>query len=85
MKHIKSHNTSDHLSLWIIPDGIDTPPPQRPFCFEEVWLSDDGCSATVEAVWRVKETPEPEHMVLKKGGQVCKGINEMEEEELWEY
>ena len=32
-------------------DGLDIPPHAKPFRFEEMWLSDRGCSDIVEAEW----------------------------------
>ena len=34
--------TSDHSPLWIALSGIDPPSSSRPFCFEEMWMSDKG-------------------------------------------
>ena len=44
-------STSDHNPLWIVLDGIETTRPFKPFCLEEMWLSDRGCDETIEAVW----------------------------------
>ena len=36
-------STSNHNPLWIVLDGIETTRPFKPFCLEEMWLSDRGC------------------------------------------
>ncbi|XP_075645287.1 uncharacterized protein LOC142616293 [Castanea sativa] len=48
--HLHS-DTSDHSPLWITPDGLNLPSFAKPFRFEEMWLSDRGCSKIVEVVW----------------------------------
>ena len=42
---------SDHNPLWIVPDGIETARPSKPFRFEEMRLLDGGCDETIEVVW----------------------------------
>ncbi|KAL0004760.1 hypothetical protein SO802_012321 [Lithocarpus litseifolius] len=63
--HLKS-STSDHIPIWIVPNGLDPPPLSRPFRFEEMWLSDKGCGRTVEAVWRDDFNCEAEVQVIRK-------------------
>ncbi|KAK9989615.1 hypothetical protein SO802_029854 [Lithocarpus litseifolius] len=63
--HLKS-STSDHVPIWIVPNGLDPPPLSRPFRFEEMWLSDKGCGRTVEAVWRDDFNCEAEFQVIRK-------------------
>ena len=50
MNHLHC-STSDHILLWIIPEGIGSSRPSKPFCFEEMWLLDKGCFETVETIW----------------------------------
>ena len=44
--------TSDHKPLLINPDGMDCKQ-QRPFRFEQMWMSEPGCGVTIEAVWQL--------------------------------
>ena len=44
--------TSDHKALWIFMEGMDCSF-QKPFRFEQMWMTDKGCSETIEAVWSV--------------------------------
>ena len=53
--HHLSSNASDHCPLWIILEGLEIPSITKPFRFEEMWLSDRGCSNVVEAVWTSHE------------------------------
>jgi len=59
-------NTSDHSLLWIAPSGIDPPPSSKPFCFEEMWMSDKGCGRVIEAAWRGSFPCEAKRQVIKK-------------------
>ena len=43
--------TSDHKPLLINPDGMDCKQ-QRPFRFKQMWMSEPGCGATIEAIWQ---------------------------------
>ena len=43
--------TFDHKPLWICPEGMDCNQ-QRPFRFEQMWMTDKGCGATIEGVWK---------------------------------
>ena len=61
-----SSTTSDHVPIWVTPNGLDPPPISKPFRFEEMWLSDKGCGRTVEAVWRNPFPCDPEVQVMKK-------------------
>lgn len=48
---------SDHKPLWISPDGMDCKM-KKPFLFEKMWMTDEGCSRTVEVVWK-EDSDEP--------------------------
>ncbi|XP_075649758.1 uncharacterized protein LOC142620243 [Castanea sativa] len=57
--------TSDHKPLWICPDVMECNQ-QRPFRFEQMWMTDKGCGATIEGVWKENfEEPRTE-ILLKK-------------------
>ena len=43
--------TSDHKALWIVPEKMECGF-QKPFRFEQMWMTDSGCTNTIEAVWR---------------------------------
>lgn len=49
--------TSDHKALWIVPEGMDCGF-QKPFRFEQMWMTDKWCTNTIETVWR-KDVNEP--------------------------
>ena len=49
--------TSNHKALWIVPEKMECGF-QKPFCFEQMWMADSGCTNTIEAIWR-KHTEEP--------------------------
>ena len=63
--HLNS-STSDHIPIWIVPNGLDPPPLSRPFRFEEMWLSNKGCGRTVEAVCRDEFNCAAEVQVMRK-------------------
>ena len=49
--HHLSFDSSDHCPLWIIPYALEVALVPKLFRFEEMWLSDLGCSNVVEAIW----------------------------------
>lgn len=59
-------STSDHIPMWIVPDGIEFARPSKPFRFEEMWLSDKGCDETIEAVWTNTNHVGPRIRVVNK-------------------
>ena len=63
--HLHS-DSSDHSPLWISLDGLDIPSFAKPFRFEEMWLSDRGCSDIVEAVWLSRGEEEDHDHVIHK-------------------
>ena len=44
-------DSSDHVPIHIMFSGLDHPRRKKLFRFEEMWLSNLGCSEIVEAVW----------------------------------
>ncbi|KAL0014975.1 hypothetical protein SO802_002044 [Lithocarpus litseifolius] len=49
VQHFRAHS-SDHNPILIRPESI-TPCMIKPFCFEQMWLREEGCGETVKAVW----------------------------------
>ena len=43
-------STSNHSPLLIIPEPVDSVIPNKPFRFEEMWLTDKGCAQIVKAI-----------------------------------
>ena len=41
----------DHKALWIVPEGMECSF-QKPFRFEQMWMTDKGCTDTIEPVSR---------------------------------
>ncbi|XP_050278364.1 uncharacterized protein LOC126719909 [Quercus robur] len=64
--HHLTTNSLDHCPLWIVPKGLEIPSITKPFRFEEMWLSDRGCTNVVEAVWASHEEADPSIKVIKK-------------------
>ena len=63
--HLHS-DSSDHSPLWITLDGFEIPSFSKPFRFEEMWLSDCGCSDIIEAVWLSREDGDAHDNVICK-------------------
>ena len=57
---------SDHNPLWIVPDGIETARPSKPFRFEEMRLLDGGCDEIIEAIWTNINHMDPGIRVVNK-------------------
>ncbi|XP_030922799.1 uncharacterized protein LOC115949649 [Quercus lobata] len=47
VRHLHSHS-SDHRPIIVKPEGI-IPKPNKPFKFEKMWLSNKGCSDTINS------------------------------------
>ncbi|XP_065635520.1 uncharacterized protein LOC136070080 [Quercus suber] len=45
-------DSSDHVPILLSLSGLGPPPRNKPFRFEEMWLSDSQCGDIVEATWR---------------------------------
>ena len=76
--HHLSFDSSDHYPLWIVLDGLDVVISTKPFHFEEMWLSDPGCSRVVEAVWSSDDMVDLSTKVMRKvekGGKELKRWN----------
>lgn len=58
-------DTSDHRTLWIVPDGMDCTQ-QRPFRFEQMWMTKKECTNTMQAIWQRSSGETEELKVLKK-------------------
>jgi len=43
--------TSDHKALWIVLEGMECSF-QKPFRFEQMWMTDKGCTDTIETISR---------------------------------
>ena len=57
--------TSDHKPLWIVPEGVVCTQ-QRPFRFEQMWMTDKGCGETIEGVWKTNcDEPQTEKILRK--------------------
>ena len=57
--------TSDHRPLLITSDGMECKQ-QRPFRFEQMWMSEPGCGETIEAIWKKNCTEPVGDKVIKK-------------------
>lgn len=57
--------TSDHKSLWVVPEGMDCTQ-QWPFRFEQMWMTDKRCGATVKGVWKTNFDEPWAKQILKK-------------------
>ncbi|KAL4610052.1 hypothetical protein ACB092_08G024200 [Castanea dentata] len=57
--------SSDHKALWISPKCMSCNF-QKPFCFEQMWMIDKGCSDTAEAVWSIHSNESWDTHVLRK-------------------
>ena len=67
-------STSDHNPLWIVPDGIETTRPSKPFRFEKMWLSDRGCDETIEVVWNNINHADPRIRIVNKINKCGKAL-----------
>ncbi|XP_075640280.1 uncharacterized protein LOC142612013 [Castanea sativa] len=57
--------TSDHKPLLIAPEGMNSCF-QKPFRIEQMWLTEKGCTKTVEAVWLETSMNPWDTKVIKK-------------------
>ncbi|XP_023908712.1 uncharacterized protein LOC112020382 [Quercus suber] len=64
--HHLTSDSSNHYPLWIVPNGLEVVRSTKPFRFEEIWLSNPGCSNVVEAVWPSYGSTDPVIKVMKK-------------------
>nr|XP_023892926.1 uncharacterized protein LOC112004916 [Quercus suber] len=58
-------DASDHRPILIVPDGMDCSQ-QRPFRFEQMWLTEQGCTDTVQAVWQRDSGENEAFKVIRK-------------------
>lgn len=57
--------TLDHKALWIVSKVLECRQ-QRPFRFEQMWMMEEGCIATVEAVWKTGNSKADDIKLIKK-------------------
>lgn len=60
--------TSDQKPLWIVPEIMESYQ-QRPFQFEQMRMTESGCSDTIEAVWRSGDSDPWSVKLLNKVGR----------------
>lgn len=63
--HHLNVTTSDHKALMIAPEGMDCDF-QKPFYFKQMWMTEKGCSDTIEAVWSKSSSYPWDSRVLNK-------------------
>ena len=56
---------SDHKPIWVSTETVVIPK-KKPFRFEEVWTSDQGCEAVIEASWKQDLTGVPMYTMWQK-------------------
>ncbi|XP_075633405.1 uncharacterized protein LOC142605862 [Castanea sativa] len=57
--------TFDHKPLWVVLEIMECCQ-HRPFRFEQMWMTESGCSDTIEAVWRSGEVDPRSVKLLNK-------------------
>jgi hypothetical protein len=62
---MKDFQISDHKPIWVSTELV-TLPSKKPFRFEEVWTSDQGCEAVIEASWKKDVVGVPMYTVWQK-------------------
>ena len=55
----------DHKPLWIVPEIMECKL-EKPFHFEQMWMSEKGCGETIEAVWGEDVDISRAEKILKK-------------------
>ena len=68
-------DSSDHCPLHIVFSGLELPPRNKIFRFEEMWLSNPSCEEVVQAAWRNTDEAEGERNVLAKIKKCGKDLN----------
>lgn len=63
--HLHS-DSSNHRPILIVPTGFEMDKKKKIFRFEEMWLSDKGCTETVEVVWFSHDFDHLDSLVTKK-------------------
>nr|XP_023884545.1 uncharacterized protein LOC111996780 [Quercus suber] len=66
MVHHLPSFSSDHCPIWIVPRALISTCASKPFRFEEMWLTEKGCTDTIQAVWAVSDSADPGTKVIKK-------------------
>ena len=49
-----------------MPRDLILPSASKPFRFKEMWLTERGCTNTIQAVWAVNDSTDPGIKVIKK-------------------
>ena len=57
--------SSDHKPLWIVLEIMECRL-EKPFHFEQIWMSEKGCGETIEAVWGEDVDISRAEKILKK-------------------
>ena len=57
--------SSDHKALWISLEHMNCSF-QKPFRFEQIWMSEKGCSDTAKAMWNINSTKSWDTHILRK-------------------
>ena len=57
--------SSYHKALWISPEHMNCSF-QKPFRFEQIWMTEKGCSDTVEAMWSINSNESWDTHELRK-------------------
>ena len=47
--HHLTCSTSNHSPVLILPEILEPVNPEKLFCFEEMWVGDEGCTNTIKA------------------------------------
>ncbi|XP_050290252.1 uncharacterized protein LOC126728482 [Quercus robur] len=63
--HLHSFS-SDHCPIWIVPRNFILSSASKPFRFEEMWLTERGCTDTIQAVWAMNDSTDPGTKVIRK-------------------
>ena len=67
IRHLHCHTFDHHpISLIFNPNNESQRWYRRPFRFEEMWLTDSGCSDTMLRAWQVQQEDTPMFKVTKK-------------------
>lgn len=83
--HHLSSDTSNHIPLWIVLDGLELPYTVKPFWFEEMWLSDLSCPEIAEVVWSSRCTDDPSVEVMKKIFKLGKDLSKWNRDHFGEF
>ena len=74
--HHLNNSTSDHLTLWILADGLKPINPTKPFCFKEMWLAKKGNSNTIKYEWSKHKISYPTTGIVPKIKECGKALQQ---------